>query len=1032
MQCLRFRLGLLVLPIALFIGASILLFSTADAHLPANTPTVFSNGSSERAPQQGTPTSTPTAPATTQCWEVIPEANPGSTASLSDVEIITSDDAWAVGDYYDGSAGDSTALTEHWDGTKWTFVPSPDAGFYSTLESVTAISTNDVWAVGIFKSDSSSPIQSLAMHWDGSQWSIFPVPGAPSSTESYLLGVAAVASGDVWAVGYYRSPDIGTHPLIAHWNGTAWSLVSAPTPGGTNGFHFLRSIAATSSGDVWAVGEYSASTGPSRTLILRWDGQAWNVVTSPNIASVSNSLKSVAIVSANDVWSVGSFGVGSPTTAQTLAMHWDGAAWSIVSTPSFGLSNDLFGVGAVSSDDVWAVGDYFDTNTGYQQAMTLHWDGAAWSVGYNPRLGGDQDLSGMDATEAGDVWAVGRHYTMGTSRPLIERYAGFCAPPTATPYPTPTAPPPATPTPIPSCPPGWEAVFHPNGIDFYGLRDVAVISENDVWAVGTSNRARLILHWDGTRWSVVPSPDPDPSYDYLTGVTAMAPTDVWAVGYYGDSYDYPYRTLTMHWDGLTWAIVPSPNIGSVNNQLYDVDVVAPDDVWAVGLCCNGPTMEMLAIHWDGSQWSVIPIPTIVPGGGPIVAVDAISANDVWALANGGGSLIHWDGSTWGYVDIPRGGIFGNDLVDISAISANDIWTVGYYSRRDPNSHLYSQTLIEHWDGIEWRVVPSPNVGTYNNNYLYGVAAVSWNDVWAVGYSTLDEIGQTRTLIMHWDGSEWNVIPGSNPGTEDNQLFAVSALPANRVWAVGNYSHTGSIQSTFTLIEQYKEQCPCTLQFSDVDESNPFYTYVRCLACRNIVSGYDCGGPGEPCPGSYFRPGADVTRGQLSKIIANAAALNDPIPPDRQTFEDVPSGNPFWLWIERLSDKGAISGYLCGSEGEPCVPPGNRPYFRPGNNATRSQIAKIVSNAADIQDYVPDTQQTFEDVPPTYTFWLWVERLSERGILGGYPCGGEGEPCVPPDNRPYFRPGNNTTRGQMSKIGAKTFFPGCQTPGSYSP
>ncbi len=118
---------------------------------------------------------------------------------------------------------------------------------------------------------------------------------------------------------------------------------------------------------------------------------------------------------------------------------------------------------------------------------------------------------------------------------------------------------------------------------------------------------------------------------------------------------------------------------------------------------------------------------------------------------------------------------------------------------------------------------------------------------------------------------------------------------------------------------------CPIQFNDVPQSSAFYTYVRCLACRNILSGYACGGAGEPCPGSYFRPGNNVTRGQAAKIISNAAAYADNIPPSQQSFVDVPTSSAFWVYIERVHLHGAISGYQCGGAGEPC--PGS--YFRPG-------------------------------------------------------------------------------------------------------
>jgi hypothetical protein len=205
----------------------------------------------------------------------------------------------------------------------------------------------------------------------------------------------------------------------------------------------------------------------------------------------------------------------------------------------------------------------------------------------------------------------------------------------------------------------------------------------------------------------------------------------------------------------------------------------------------------------------------------------------------------------------------------------------------------------------------------------------------------------------------------------------------------------------------------------------FYDFIRCLACRGIVGGYPCGGPGEPCPGSYYRPNNNVTRGQVSKIVSESAAFTDPVPSTQQTFEDVPPGSTFAQWIERLSTRGIIAGYPCGGPFEPCVGPNNRPYFRPNNNVTRGQLAKIVSGAAGYTE--TPTGQIFEDVPPTGTFYLWVERLAGRGIIGGYPCGGPGEPCVAPANRPYFRPNNPATRGQMSKIAAAAFFPNCATP-----
>ena len=198
------------------------------------------------------------------------------------------------------------------------------------------------------------------------------------------------------------------------------------------------------------------------------------------------------------------------------------------------------------------------------------------------------------------------------------------------------------------------------------------------------------------------------------------------------------------------------------------------------------------------------------------------------------------------------------------------------------------------------------------------------------------------------------------------------------------------------------------------EGSTFYSFVRCLACRGIISGY---------PDGTFRPNNDVTRGQIAKIVSNSAGFSDPAGP--QQFEDVLPGSTFFDFIWRLAFRGIIEGYPCGGPGEPCIAPDNRPYFRPNADVTRGQLSKIVSEAAGYSE--PAGAQQFEDVPVGSTFYDYIWRLADRGIMSGYPCGGEGEPCNPPDNLPYFRPGKNATRGQASKIVANTFFPGCETP-----
>ncbi len=227
--------------------------------------------------------------------------------------------------------------------------------------------------------------------------------------------------------------------------------------------------------------------------------------------------------------------------------------------------------------------------------------------------------------------------------------------------------------------------------------------------------------------------------------------------------------------------------------------------------------------------------------------------------------------------------------------------------------------------------------------------------------------------------------------------------------------TAPVQTTDTPAPVPTTATPCPIQFDDVLPGSTFYAYIRCLACLGIVNGY---------ADHTFRPNTNITRGQISKIVSNAAAFSDPQPDPM--FEDVSVGSTFQVYIGRLASRGYINGYPCGGVGEPCVAPGNLPYFRPNDNATRGQIAKIDANAAGFVD--PPVGQSFEDVAPGGAFYTYTQRLASRSIMAGYPCGGAGEPCIPSDNRPYFRPNNNATRGQTSKIVSGTFFPNCQTPG----
>jgi hypothetical protein len=191
--------------------------------------------------------------------------------SLLGVAAISRSDAWAVGHQLDGTLGGFGTLTEHWDGTSWSVVPSPNASsFTQGLSDVSAVSSADVWAVGWFY-DEFGAERALIEHWDGSTWSIVPSPDPTLEREDLvrLLGIDAISGTDAWAVGMFEVAGSYTHPrtLIGHWDGSRWTVVPSKNPSRID--DELLGVSAASATDIWAVGEVGSD---ASTLIEHWDG----------------------------------------------------------------------------------------------------------------------------------------------------------------------------------------------------------------------------------------------------------------------------------------------------------------------------------------------------------------------------------------------------------------------------------------------------------------------------------------------------------------------------------------------------------------------------------------------------------------------------------------------------------------------------------------------------------------------------------------------------------------------------------------
>ena len=158
--------------------------------------------------------------------------------------------------------------------------------------------------------------------------------------------------------------------------------------------------------------------------------------------------------------------------------------------------------------------------------------------------------------------------------------------------------------------------------------------------------------------------------------------------------------------------------------------------------------------------------------------------------------------------------------------------------------------------------------------------------------------------------------------------------------------------------------PGTPTFADVPTTYPLFTWVEIGAANGVVGGYICGGPGEQCDAQrrpYFRPNANVNRGQLAKMVVNAAGWS-PYMPAQPTFNDVATNNPYYAYVESVNQQGVISGYDCGAPGEPC--PGR--YFRSLSTASRAQASKVISIELSTRRTPTPTSTWSAGGPPTRT------------------------------------------------------------------
>jgi hypothetical protein len=384
------------------------------------------------------------------------------------------------------------------------------------LSSVFCTSAANCWAVG--HGTTALGNLNLVLHWTGSKWFTVAVPspaGTGKGDDSQLAAVRCVSAASCWAVGDYSGSNTADFDQALHWNGQHWSLVKTPSPGGRSAGDFsgLDDVACTSGRSCWAVGDYGRDVATGKTefevilnQVLHWNGKAWASVSVPNPARTgkndASNLTSVRCASAVNCWAAGSFGnLGKKKfVLRNQLLHWNGKKWAVTTVPSPAGT---------------ATGDF-------------------------------SEIQGLSCTAATNCWAAG----------------------------------------------------------FYGSLNAAPAKPSLL---------NQVLRWNGKKWlrSAVPSPGPSSAgkADELGSITCNSASDCWAVGQAGN-IDGTKVTLNtaLHWNGTKWSVVGTPNPGGNGMQdrsgLNSVRCTSSGNCWAVG--AQEPKDQPRAhqiLHWNGKKWS---------------------------------------------------------------------------------------------------------------------------------------------------------------------------------------------------------------------------------------------------------------------------------------------------------------------------------------------------------------------------------------------------------------------------------------------
>jgi hypothetical protein len=632
--------------------------------------------------------------------EATPDPVGADESSLTGVSCPSPSFCTAVG-YQQTASGSRLPVAESWSNGVWTLqpVPSRPRANPSYLFAVSCASANACEGVG-YDENGAGTARVVVDGWNGTRWTVQPAPG--SAALGSLFGVSCPLRSDCIAVGVANSGA----PLAERWNGSQWSLSSPARPAGLKNVT-LGDVSCTSATQCMTIGFTVDKAETFATLSEIWNGRTWTIEPTPAPAGGTQAaLDALSCASATSCLAVGN-DYRTGLQSHDLAESWNGTTWSIVQSPGRGSINSV-SCPSAGPCTVVASGPLAET-----------WNGVTWTSDALPSLAGTSQsgLAGVSCRAGGRCTAVGSYWSDGSELALAERRSAGA----------------------------WsiQPVHEPTGSRNTTLESVSCPSTSTCVAVGSYVVNNPFFKsfsevWAGAGWVLVrlPSPEAGATEIDIGSVSCASQTSCVAVGSYQNASGIEL-TLVEGWNGSTWTVVPSPNpAGEEVSAFTSVSCPTTSSCTAVGYWASIQGIDLsLAATWDGSTWSIQPTPgSTGQTETRLVSVSCAASNSCTAVGESAGTplAIGWDGSTWATENTESFGDAGS-LASVSCSAASACTATGSAS---------SQPLAAVWDGGSWTLETTPTLsggGTFN-----AVSCPTTTRCNAVGSGT-DDAGTPQVL-----------------------------------------------------------------------------------------------------------------------------------------------------------------------------------------------------------------------------------------------------------------------------------------------